>query len=100
MMCIQKVFGLRGLNHQIIEKILDVTLVKYGHVKVGQYSAQAEFAISIFFGIIVCVLSMTCTLPSLVSKENQSGNNAKSKYGEEGEQQGIAPRIRTIPECM
>ena len=100
MKCIQKVFGLRGLNHQIIEKILDVTLVTYGHVKVGQYSAEADFAISKFFGIIVCVLSMACTLPSLMSKENQSGNNAKSKYGEEGKQQGIAPRIRAIPACI
>ena len=58
MICIQKVFGLSGLNHQIIKKILDVTLVTYGHVKVGQYSAEAEFAISKFFGIIACVLSL------------------------------------------
>ena len=51
------VYGLHGLNNEIVEKTLDVTPVTHKlthtlhyHVKGEQYSAKAEFAITITIG--------------------------------------------------
>ena len=49
MICIQKIYGFHGLNHQIIKKSLDVTPVTYGgggggKWKIGQCSVRSETA--------------------------------------------------------
>ena len=52
MICIQKIYGFHGLNHQIINKSWDVTPVTYGRThggggkwKIGQCSVRPETAI-------------------------------------------------------